>query len=106
MSPGNFLALILKLSPTGEKHKINFIFCCIYYKKYPVKASKLSATPFPLASFLRLLIIASTSSLGKRSAIHPELRISLIGIKKDSYLIYESVIMKQHGIELGLAIFL
>jgi len=34
INPGNFLDLILKFSPTGEKHKINFKFLFILSKKY------------------------------------------------------------------------
>jgi hypothetical protein len=74
--------------------------------KYPYIASGVSGIPFPFASFLSPPTIASTSSLGNKSEIQPLFKISLIGIKKLSFLIYESVIMKTIGTADGLAIFL
>lgn len=67
ISPGNFLDLILIFSPTGEKHKIIFKFFLILSKKYYHNLSYESGTPYDLASFLKLFIIASTSSLGNKS---------------------------------------
>jgi hypothetical protein len=51
------------------------------------KASILSGTPFPFASPLIFPTKASKSYLANKSEIHPELSISLIGIKNDSSLI-------------------
>ena len=88
---GNFLALFLNASPTGEKQRAICKFFLTRSMKNFQQLSLLSTKPSPLTADLTLLTICSTSSAGKRSEISPELSKSLMKTRKRSLVICPSV---------------
>jgi len=59
---GNFLALCLKFSPTGEKQIAMWRFFFTHPMKYFQQFSGLSMSPSPLTAGLMLFMIVSLSS--------------------------------------------
>ena len=89
--PGNFLARILKASPTGEKHRITCKLDLTLSMKNSKSCSLFSAFPAYLASFLMELNIPSNSSGENSPGMIPELNMSLISTRNLSSGIYTSV---------------
>jgi len=72
MIAGNFLALLLNPSPTGEKQRdICRFFFTLSIKNFQ-QLSFESKLPSPITAGLTLLTIPSISSAANKSAISPE----------------------------------
>ena len=81
---GNFLPLILKVLPTGEKQSTTFnCFLTLSMKNFQ-QFSLVSGIPAPLTSFLTWPTILSISSSVNRSGISPDARRLLIRTRKCS----------------------
>jgi hypothetical protein len=77
-SAGNFLALYLKESPTGEKHKLICKFFLVLSMNHCQQLSRVSTMPSALTLDRTLFIMPSFSSEVYKSAISPEASKSLI----------------------------
>lgn len=87
MMAGNFLALPLKPSPTGEKQSDICKFLRTRSRKNLTQLSLLSGMPSPLTAALTLFTIPSQSSSLKRSEISPDESKSLRETRNRSFVI-------------------